>query len=211
MTGPLLAPRRSAMAKILALFFAAVAALAWGASTAYAQSESASRRLGDGWRRIRIVRHRRRPWRLGALRRDRTTGHRSGGRLPRSRRGRRRLHTQLAACSSTCVPSTNAWCRTRPSVVVCIACRSIWPHPRFLGPVGTQFSPGSTVCASPGLGFGRGPGAGFGAGTGTCPATAVGYWGVGAMPDFYARRLGPLAFPAGRSRDGRRPTSPTRR
>ena len=70
-------------------------------------------------------------------------------------------------------------------------------NPRFLGPAGSQFVPGNTICASPGVGFGRGPGMGFGAGTGTCPATATGYWGVGAMPNFYARRLGPLAFPSG--------------
>jgi hypothetical protein len=68
-------------------------------------------------------------------------------------------------------------------------------HPRFLGPVGTQFGTGSTVCPAPGRGFGFGSGGGFGPGTGSCPATAAGYWGVGALPDFYARRLGPLAFP----------------
>lgn len=70
-------------------------------------------------------------------------------------------------------------------------------HPRFLGPVGAQFGPGSTICASPGTGFGPGPGAGFGAGMGMCPATAAGHWGVGALPNFYARRLGPLGFPTG--------------
>ena len=69
-------------------------------------------------------------------------------------------------------------------------------HPRLLGPTGAQFNPGSIVCASPGRGFGPGPGVGFGSGRGTCPATAAGYWGVGELPDFYARRLGPLAFPA---------------
>lgn len=70
-------------------------------------------------------------------------------------------------------------------------------NPRFLGPAGTQFAAATTICPAPGSGFGRGPGAGFGPGTGTCPATAAGYWGVGALPVFYARRLGPLAFPAG--------------
>jgi hypothetical protein len=70
-------------------------------------------------------------------------------------------------------------------------------HPRFLGPVGTQFGAGSTVCPAPGSGVGSGPGPGFGSGTGACPATVAGYWGVGAVPDFYARRLGPLAVPRG--------------
>jgi hypothetical protein len=69
--------------------------------------------------------------------------------------------------------------------------------PQLLGPVGPQFSPGSTVCPGPGTGVGPGPGAGFGPGTGTCPATVAGYWGVGQMPGFYGRRLGPLVVPAG--------------
>ena len=68
-------------------------------------------------------------------------------------------------------------------------------NPRFLGSVGTQFGAGSTVCPAPGSGVGSGPGPGFRSGTGSCPATVVGYWGVGALPDFYARRLGPLAVP----------------
>ena len=70
-------------------------------------------------------------------------------------------------------------------------------NPRFLGPLGMQFGPGTTVCPAPGSGFGFGPGPGFGAGMGACPATAAGYWGVGALPDFYARRLGALTVPAG--------------
>jgi hypothetical protein len=68
-------------------------------------------------------------------------------------------------------------------------------RPRFLGPTGPQFAAGATVCAAPGTGFGPGGGPGFG--SGTCPASAAGYWGVGALPRFYASRLGPLAFPRG--------------
>lgn len=70
-------------------------------------------------------------------------------------------------------------------------------NPALLGPVGTQFGPGSVVCPAPGTGSGPGPGAGFGPGTGTCPATVAGYWGVGRMPGFYARRLGPISVPSG--------------
>jgi hypothetical protein len=70
-------------------------------------------------------------------------------------------------------------------------------NPQFLGQVGTQFAAGSTVCPAPGTGIGPGPGAGFGAGTGTCPAIAAGYWGVGQMSNFYARRLGPMVVPVG--------------
>jgi hypothetical protein len=70
-------------------------------------------------------------------------------------------------------------------------------NPAMLGQAGAQFGPGSVVCPAPGTGIGPGPGAGFGPGTGTCPAGAAGYWGVGQMPGFYARRLGPMAVPAG--------------
>ena len=70
-------------------------------------------------------------------------------------------------------------------------------NPTMLGAVGAQFDPGSVVCPAPGTGIGPGPGAGFGPGTGTCPASVAGYWGVGEMPGFYARRLGPMAVPAG--------------
>jgi hypothetical protein len=70
-------------------------------------------------------------------------------------------------------------------------------NPAMLGAVGAQFDPGSVVCPAPGTGIGPGPGAGFGPGTGTCPASVGGYWGVGEMPGFYARRLGPMAVPAG--------------
>lgn len=69
-------------------------------------------------------------------------------------------------------------------------------RPRFLGPAGTQFGAGATVCPAPGSGFGFGPGPGFGSGSGTCTGNA-GYWGVGALPNFYARRLGALPFPRG--------------
>jgi hypothetical protein len=69
----------------------------------------------------------------------------------------------------------------------------------LLGAVGAQFGPGSVVCPAPGTGVGFGPGPGFGPGTGTCPATVTGYWGVGQMPGFYARRLGPLGVPVGRA------------
>jgi hypothetical protein len=70
-------------------------------------------------------------------------------------------------------------------------------NPAMLGAVGAQFDRGSVVCPAPGTGIGPGPGAGFGPGTGTCAASVAGYWGVGEMPGFYARRLGPMAVPAG--------------
>jgi len=81
-------------------------------------------------------------------------------------------------------------------------------NPRFLGSVGAQFGAGSTICPAPGSGFGFGPGPGFGAGTGTCSAAAAGYWGVGALPNFYARRLGALAFPSGGAWETRAFTDP---
>ena len=68
-------------------------------------------------------------------------------------------------------------------------------NPAFLGPNGPQFAPGSVVCPAPGSGIGPGPG--FGPGTGACPAGVAGYWGVGQMPGFYARRLGPMTIPDG--------------
>lgn len=71
-------------------------------------------------------------------------------------------------------------------------------RPRFLGPAGTQFAAGSSVCPAPGMGFGAGPGPGFGTGATACSG-AAGYWGVGRMPSFYARRLGALTFPRGAS------------
>jgi hypothetical protein len=70
-------------------------------------------------------------------------------------------------------------------------------HPALFGNVGAQFGPGSLVCPAPGAGVGSGPGVGFGFGSGTCPAAVAGYWGVGQMPHFYARRLGPMAVPLG--------------
>ena len=80
--------------------------------------------------------------------------------------------------------------------------------PAFFGPNQHQFGPGSLVCPAPGTGIGPGPGSGFGAGTGTCPGTAAGYWGVGQMPDFYARRLGPMAVPSGGAWDTHSFTDP---
>jgi hypothetical protein len=68
-------------------------------------------------------------------------------------------------------------------------------NPALLGPLSAQFGPGSVVCPAPGTGVGPGLGAGLGPGSGTCPATTTGYWGVGHMPGFYARRLGPMTVP----------------
>jgi hypothetical protein len=65
----------------------------------------------------------------------------------------------------------------------------------MFGPVGSQFSPAATVCAAPGSGMGFGPGPGFGPGSGICPGDTAGYIGVGQMPAFYGRRLGPMAVP----------------
>jgi hypothetical protein len=81
-------------------------------------------------------------------------------------------------------------------------------NPAFLGPGRTQFAPGSVVCPAPGTGIGPGPGAGFAAGAGSCPGTVAGYWGVGQMAGFYARRLGPMAVPATGLWDGRSFTDP---
>jgi hypothetical protein len=80
-------------------------------------------------------------------------------------------------------------------------------RPRFLGPTGTQFAAGTSVCPAPGTGFGPGPGPGFGSGTATC-AGGAGYWGVGALPAFYARRLGSLPFPRGTTWGTREFTDP---
>jgi hypothetical protein len=79
-------------------------------------------------------------------------------------------------------------------------------EPRFLGPVHSQFGPGSTVCPAPGSGFGSGPGPGFG--SGTCTGTAAGYLGVGELPNFYARRLGALVVPGGGGWEERAFTDP---
>ena len=81
-------------------------------------------------------------------------------------------------------------------------------HGRFLGPAGTQFDAGSRVCASPGTGFGFGPGPGWGSGAATCPAGVSGFWGVGELPAFYARRLGSLTFPRGGTWESRSFTDP---
>ncbi len=37
---------------------------------------------------------------------------------------------------------------------------------------------------------------------------SIGYWGVGALPNFYARRLGPLVFPPGGTWETRTFTDP---
>jgi hypothetical protein len=78
----------------------------------------------------------------------------------------------------------------------------------LLGPIAAQFGPGSVVCPAPGTGAGPGPGTGFGSGTGTCPAAVAGYWGVGEMPRFYARRLGPMGVPVGGAWETRSFTDP---
>ena len=81
---------------------------------------------------------------------------------------------------------------------------------RFLGPAGMQFAGGSSVCPASGTGFGPGfgPGLGMGMRGGTCPGTVAGYWGVGELPEFYARRLGTLTFPSGGAWETRSFTDP---
>jgi hypothetical protein len=74
--------------------------------------------------------------------------------------------------------------------------------PRFFGPVGTQFAPGTVVCPAPGTGVGFGPGSGFGPGDCTGPESG-GYWGVGQLNRFYAQRLGPMMVPANADWDRR--------
>lgn len=65
------------------------------------------------------------------------------------------------------------------------------------GPVGSQAQAGDLFCPAPGKGRGQGPGPGFG--EGPCATDpGVGFWGVNELPDFYARRLGPVAVPANR-------------
>jgi hypothetical protein len=68
--------------------------------------------------------------------------------------------------------------------------------PRLLGPIASSWTPGAVFCPDRGMGPGVGPGTGFG--DGPCTADALGHWGVGELPDFYARRLGPLVVPADR-------------
>jgi hypothetical protein len=67
--------------------------------------------------------------------------------------------------------------------------------PRLLGPMASAWQPGDVFC--PDRGTGPAPGAGSGFGQGPCAANPIGHWGVGELPDFYARRLGPLVVPAG--------------
>ena len=69
--------------------------------------------------------------------------------------------------------------------------------PRYLGPVGANARAGSLYCTGMQGRTGPGFGAPSWAGTGTCPAGAAGYWAVGDLPNFYARRLGTLTVPAG--------------
>ena len=68
--------------------------------------------------------------------------------------------------------------------------------PRMLGPVGSQAQSGTMFCPAPGTGMGFGQGAAFGSPMPGCSTAATGYWGVGRMPDFYGRRLGPLVVPS---------------
>ena len=85
-------------------------------------------------------------------------------------------------------------------------------NPRFLGAPGPQFPAGSMWCTAPGQGFVSGPQFGPHMGAafmpGACPADAAGYWGTGEMPRFYARRLGPMAFPGSGGWDIRHFTDP---
>jgi len=66
--------------------------------------------------------------------------------------------------------------------------------PRLLGPIGPQVAVGSQYCAGGGMGMGPGMGSPIG---GTCGAGQQ-TWGVGDLPEFYARRLGTLVVPADR-------------
>jgi len=72
---------------------------------------------------------------------------------------------------------------------------------RFLGAIGPQYAVNQQACpaagpSGPGPRGGFGPGDGLGAGAETCPNAVSLGWGVGDLPLFYARRLGPLAVPA---------------
>ncbi len=70
--------------------------------------------------------------------------------------------------------------------------------PRLLGAIAeTPWQPGDVLCADRGTGPGAGPGSGLG--DGPCTAAPTGHWGVGELPEFYARRLGPLVVPADRA------------
>jgi hypothetical protein len=62
-----------------------------------------------------------------------------------------------------------------------------------LGPIGSQVRAGDVFCPAPGMGMGMGPGPGPAACGSGSPA---GVWGFNELPDFYARRLGPLVVPA---------------
>jgi hypothetical protein len=66
--------------------------------------------------------------------------------------------------------------------------------PRLLGPIGPGVPVGDRFCAGRGMGFGPGAGSSVG---GMCTG-AQQTWGVGDLPEFYARRLGDLVVPASR-------------
>lgn len=66
-------------------------------------------------------------------------------------------------------------------------------HARLLGAIQGPFAAGDQFCPSPGIGYMHRLGPGFG----DCVVDATSeWWGVGRMPDFYARRLGMLVVPA---------------
>jgi hypothetical protein len=68
---------------------------------------------------------------------------------------------------------------------------------RLLGPIDESFMPGDAFCPGRGTGPGAGPGSGFG--DGSClGGAAARSWGVGDLPEYYARRLGALVVPADR-------------
>jgi hypothetical protein len=67
---------------------------------------------------------------------------------------------------------------------------------RFLGQMDHNVPPGARFCAAPGRGGPMGPGMGYGAGD--CPlGSEANRWGVGALSDFYGRRLGVLEATSG--------------
>jgi hypothetical protein len=76
---------------------------------------------------------------------------------------------------------------------------------RLLGLVGADHGPGTRFCPSPGSGYMRGSGPNWA----NCAVDGTaGLWGVGRMPQFYARRLGMLVVPMGRMWEPRTFTDP---
>ena len=67
---------------------------------------------------------------------------------------------------------------------------------RLLGPIDAASTPGQAFCPSRGSGPGAGPGSGFSGAP--CSPGAAATWGVGDLPEYYARRLGTLVVPADR-------------